>query len=200
MRTLDPKKHENQRHKIIERSRSLFAKHGFAETSMSAIGRACHLTKPALYHYFKSKEAILSGIFEASWKAAEAQINKLPKASNLSELLLVTGAVYLEYMDDPRNLELCKISLKEGDHNSVVHAKSISFVQPRMDRHILGLFAPYFKKGASQGSIRVFACQFFGALFYYTFVDKMMGETKRLPASREHYLQSLVQIFSHAAK
>jgi AcrR family transcriptional regulator len=199
MRTLDPQKHEQQRCKIIDRARSLFARMGFSETSMSAIGRACRLTKPALYHYFKSKEAILSGIFEENWRLAEAQISQLPRAATLKDLLRVCGQAYLSHMDDPRNLELCKITLKEGAHSALIKKQSISVVQPRMESQIVAVFRPYFKKGASTSEIRLFACQFFGSLFYYTFIDKMMGEGEKLPASRDRYLTSLVEVFSHAA-
>jgi AcrR family transcriptional regulator len=199
MRTLDPQKNLAQRRKILEKSCTLFALKGFAETTMSAIGRACKLTKPALYHYFKSKEEILSGLFEDTWLSTQEQISKLPKVTNLKELLMVAGRTYLEHMEEPRNIELCKITLKESAQHALVRQQSLSFVRPKMEKHILSVFGPYVRKGTPEKEIRLFACQFFGSLFYYAFVDKIMGEGQRLPASRERYLESLVEIFSKQA-
>lgn len=196
MRTLDPQKNLAQRTKILEKSRTLFARQGFAETSMTQIGLACRLTKPALYHYFKSKGDILSGLLEYTWAQTEEQIAKLPKARTLEELLLVTGKAYLDHMEDPRNVELCQISMKECTHNAQVQDQSLSMMKPRMDKKIMDLFGPYFKKGTTRQEIRIFTCQYFGALFYYVFLDKMMGKKLELPAGQEHYLKSLAETFS----
>ena len=39
---------------------NLFAERGFAGTNLQDIAEATGLTRPALYHYFKSKESLLS--------------------------------------------------------------------------------------------------------------------------------------------
>lgn len=45
---------------IIEKTASLFASRGYAATSIGDIATACGSSKSRLYHYFESKEAILS--------------------------------------------------------------------------------------------------------------------------------------------
>lgn len=45
---------------IIERTASLFAQRGYAATSIGDIATACECSKSRLYHYFESKESILS--------------------------------------------------------------------------------------------------------------------------------------------
>ena len=42
----------------------LFAKHGFAHTSVQQIVDAAGVTKGAMYHYFRSKDDLLVGIYE----------------------------------------------------------------------------------------------------------------------------------------
>ena len=45
---------------IVERAASLFAHRGYAASSIGDIARACGCSKSRLYHYFGSKESILS--------------------------------------------------------------------------------------------------------------------------------------------
>ena len=42
----------------------LFARHGFANTSVQQIVEAAGVTKGAMYHYFRSKDDLLFGIYE----------------------------------------------------------------------------------------------------------------------------------------
>ena len=42
----------------------LFARHGFANTSVQQIVEAAGVTKGAMYHYFRSKDDLLIGIYE----------------------------------------------------------------------------------------------------------------------------------------
>ena len=44
---------------IIEKAAVMFAKRGYASTSIGDIAEACGCSKSRLYHYFDSKEAIL---------------------------------------------------------------------------------------------------------------------------------------------
>lgn len=54
MATRDP----NRRQKIIEVARRIFARHGYDGASISMIAAEAGLSKAALYHHFKNKEAI----------------------------------------------------------------------------------------------------------------------------------------------
>lgn len=51
---------------IIEAATELFAERGFAGTSLQDIADATGLTRPALYHYFASKEDLLSRLVSAA--------------------------------------------------------------------------------------------------------------------------------------
>ncbi|MFG5777868.1 TetR/AcrR family transcriptional regulator [Comamonas sp. J-3] len=57
--------YEEQREHILTQAAELFAKAGYAATSMNEVAQACGLSKPALYHYFKDKNALLLEICEA---------------------------------------------------------------------------------------------------------------------------------------
>lgn len=47
---------ESSRTKIIKTCTELFLEHGFSGTSMSAIAKACKMTKASLYYHFSGKE------------------------------------------------------------------------------------------------------------------------------------------------
>jgi AcrR family transcriptional regulator len=51
---------------IVEAATELFAERGFAGTSLQDIADATGLTRPALYHYFSSKEDLLSRLVSAA--------------------------------------------------------------------------------------------------------------------------------------
>ena len=57
--------YEEQREHILTQAAELFARAGYAATSMNEGAQACGLSKPALYHYFKDKNALLLEICEA---------------------------------------------------------------------------------------------------------------------------------------
>ncbi|MEV8544104.1 TetR/AcrR family transcriptional regulator [Streptomyces sp. NPDC051572] len=50
---------EARRRKIIDTAASLFARHGYAATSINDLGRAVGLARGALYYYIGSKETVL---------------------------------------------------------------------------------------------------------------------------------------------
>lgn len=54
--------YDNIHDTILERAASVFARHGYAATSIGDIAEACECSKSRLYHYFTSKEAILSDL------------------------------------------------------------------------------------------------------------------------------------------
>ena len=57
--------YEGQREHILKKAAELFAHGGYAATSMNVVAQACGLSKPALYHYFTDKNALLLEICEA---------------------------------------------------------------------------------------------------------------------------------------
>ena len=65
---------ENQ---ILTEATRLFAERGFAGTSLKDIADATGLTRPALYHYFANKEALLARLVSDLTLAPAAELAKL---------------------------------------------------------------------------------------------------------------------------
>lgn len=51
--------YDDKRTLIMEKAAFLFARDGFAATSLSGLAEACGVSKSLIYHYYPSKEAIL---------------------------------------------------------------------------------------------------------------------------------------------
>ena len=56
--------YDAKRAMIRDAAAKLFAEHGFDGSSVADLALRCGLTKPALYHYFPSKEALLYEILD----------------------------------------------------------------------------------------------------------------------------------------
>lgn len=53
------KDHEDKKRLILDTASALFARQGFAKTSISELSAACRASKAWIYHYFPTKEDIL---------------------------------------------------------------------------------------------------------------------------------------------
>lgn len=63
------KDHDGNIQQVLERAATLFARDGFARTSVADIAKTCGFLKSLIYHYFKSKEELLHGILAGHLQA-----------------------------------------------------------------------------------------------------------------------------------
>ncbi len=63
-KTYNEQRRDRSRTDILETSLELFATHGFKSTTISMIAKETGLAKGSLYHYFESKEEILSTLLK----------------------------------------------------------------------------------------------------------------------------------------
>jgi AcrR family transcriptional regulator len=68
---------EERKDQIIEAAVSVFARDGFGDARMDDIADESGLSKGALYWYFKSKDAIISAIFDSVFRREISKIRKL---------------------------------------------------------------------------------------------------------------------------
>lgn len=62
---------------IVERATQLFAERGFAGTSLQDVADAMGLTRPALYHYFSSKEDLLSRLVSDATEGPAEELREI---------------------------------------------------------------------------------------------------------------------------
>lgn len=82
MRTIDPAKHEEKRREILAAAGRCFGRSGFRAATISAICAEAKMSPGHLYHYFASKEAIVSALAEASLANADETFQEMANASD----------------------------------------------------------------------------------------------------------------------
>jgi AcrR family transcriptional regulator len=65
---------------ILKAARKLFGDDGFQQTTMDDIAAAAHVAKGAVYHHFKTKEAVFEAVFDEVSRDLVADIAKVSRA------------------------------------------------------------------------------------------------------------------------
>jgi AcrR family transcriptional regulator len=90
---------DGRRRQIIAEAVRLFATVGYHRTSMDQIARAAELAKPSLYHYFRSKEDILNGIYMELQEKFEPAFAEAAQAPTASERITAALVAIMDMMD-----------------------------------------------------------------------------------------------------
>jgi AcrR family transcriptional regulator len=94
---------------LISVARTLFAQHGYAQTSTEDIVRAANVTRGALYHHFKNKEDLFKAVLERIQIEIAARIETAVSATQDPQAQLRLGCrAFLETALEP---ELQRIAL-----------------------------------------------------------------------------------------
>jgi TetR/AcrR family transcriptional regulator len=105
--------YDEQRDTILAQAAALFARQGYAGTSMNEVAAACGVSKPALYHYVRDKHELLALICESHIErlkalvkdvAAQAELQSLDARSHLFRLILAFVEAYADAADEHRVL------------------------------------------------------------------------------------------------
>jgi TetR/AcrR family transcriptional regulator len=91
--------HDLKRRAILDRSAQLFARRGYARTSMSEIALACGSSKALIYHYYENKEQLLHDLLKAHFVRLEAAVRAADDASAppAERLRLLVAALLAAY-------------------------------------------------------------------------------------------------------
>ena len=89
---------------ILNCCESLFSIHGYKNTSMDVIAEKCEISKPTLYNYFSSKNALFMGLYsrfqeEIAGKGKELMEQKKDKHLIIEEIIDLS----LSIMEEKRN-------------------------------------------------------------------------------------------------
>ena len=87
----------DRRTRIIETSTELFLEKGFAGTSMSAIAKACGITKASLYHHFEGKDALFIACVTYGYTAALDAIERVVEDAELTPKQKFSEAIRILY-------------------------------------------------------------------------------------------------------
>ncbi len=82
MRTVDPAKHAAKRGAILDAAVGCFAEKGFERTTTADICKAAGISSGSLFHYFPSKRAVFTAIFEEDARTTAAQLAEAAAADD----------------------------------------------------------------------------------------------------------------------
>lgn len=135
---------------LVERAAELFAERGFNGTTLQDVADTVGLTRAAFYHYFESKEALLTTLVEGITAARVAELKKIrldPASSAREKLAGVTRAMVLSVAMQPARFRLLLLSENElPEELAARHARG--------RRDILSQLVELFKEGSASGEFR----------------------------------------------
>src|ERR1035438_9145254 len=117
--------YDEQREQILVRAARLFARRGYAATSMNEVARSCGVSKPSLYHYVRDKHQLLVEIAETHVARLEALVDEVAAETHAPEarvrrLIAAFLAVYAG---------------AQAEHQ--VLTEDVKFLQPADQRRVL---------------------------------------------------------------
>ena len=196
-KVLNPQKHDEHRKRLLSHAQRLFARQGFKETSVSQVAKACRVTKATLYHYFKSKEAMLLAILGCHEEDMEPLRKELAKAKTLEEVFYSIGKTHLERMSQGENLDFVKILVNEAMTNPGVKKFYLGFIKETITQMAKEVVAPFLKGKQGEVEIRRTYFQYSAALAHYTWQVKMVGGLSDVIGGDEAYIRLLAKVYAN---
>src|SRR5580693_8598312 len=97
---------------VLDAARSLFARKGYAQTSVDEIAAAARVTKGAVYHHFAGKEALFRAVHDEVETHAQARVLRAanPGMAPVDQLVAMMNA----YLDAALDAEIRRITLVGG--------------------------------------------------------------------------------------
>lgn len=97
---------------ILKAARKLFGEDGFQQTTMDDIATAARVAKGAVYHHFKTKEAVFEAVFDEVSRDLVADIAKVSRAEK--DVLLAMAAGTQHYLAACSRGPTGQIILRDG--------------------------------------------------------------------------------------
>lgn len=189
-------KHADQKTCLLAHVRRLFAQRGVKETSMSQAAEACKVTKATLYHYFKSKEAILKEILNCRSKDIE-KVSQPMNAQTLEECLTQIAHSHLSQMEKPENLESMQIMLTETMKNADTRKFYMDFLHQNIGLGVKSL-TPFVRGKKNEEELRLLFFQFMATMVHYVWNVKMVGDPAGFIGDEETFVRQLVKTYTLA--
>jgi AcrR family transcriptional regulator len=190
-------KHAQQIEKIVNVARTLFAKKGYSDTSLSDIAHEMNFRKASLYYYFKSKDEILQQIFKSEWERGESILDGIPTELDLEGTLYALAVKHLKAFGAPKSVEFMKIMIGEGLKNGNIHDRFFEFVgEISPDEKLLQLIRPKAGKGRTNEQMFFFLFLFRQSLFSHVLHSRALMSKGPMKVTDEKYMRNLARIFA----
>ena len=120
------------RQKILDAAREMFVRRGYEATTMRAIADRIEYTPTAIYHHFRSKEALLRELCSADFGALAEAFRRIGRIADPLERLPRIGQAYVEFaLEHPMQYRLMFMT----PHPDVGHGTGITRGDPGRDAY-----------------------------------------------------------------
>ena len=140
---------EQRRQQVLDAAEQCFRLSGFRGASMAEISEAAGMSTGHIYHYFKSKEAIVEAIVERQQERGLDIIHGVTAADDVLAALVESAAAGLETVTRVNDPVLAMEIHAEAARNPVVGT-----IVKECDRKIGGSLRELLQAGQRQGSIQ----------------------------------------------
>lgn len=121
------------RRKILDAARALFVRNGYRATTMRAVADRIDYTTTAIYHHFRSKEALLTELTAQDFRALAKVFRETAQVTDPIEQLRQIGRAYIEFgvthpmhyqlmFMTPPHVDGTKTGIKQGDPGEDAYA------------------------------------------------------------------------------
>jgi len=138
---------DQKREAVLKTAAQLFCVQGFHNTTLADIARQLHITKPAIYHYFSSKDEILVECVRGALAAVEGEFETASRqGDNARERLVHFMTWYAENMTTVFGMCLVRIADQDLEQKT---RQELYAAKTQVDRRIRQLL----EQGIEDGSI-----------------------------------------------
>jgi AcrR family transcriptional regulator len=138
---------ETKREAVLQTAAQLFLEKSYSRTSLNDVAERLHITKPALYHYFHSKEQILLECYRLGTGMIEESLGEIASSGgtglNKVEAFIQSYATVMTV-----NFGRCVMRLDEGDLSHEAFAEVRAYKR-KIDRRLRS----FIQEGIEDGSI-----------------------------------------------
>ena len=138
------------RNQLIDKAAELFARRGYARTTMHDIAEELGLRRSSLYHYFRNKEEILDALIEEQTVAPTQMLRGLIDDTSLPMLEKLrrafTQSILRKLSESARFRVLDQIEFEMPELEAAQHR--------RMKREVLELWSRLISEGIASGDLR----------------------------------------------
>lgn len=150
------KEREREFHRrfILERSVSLFARHGFEATTMDMIAEAAEVSKGTVYNYFSNKQELFRTLIEwGSGRAREIGVETLstPDTTHVERIRMFVQ-LFLEFFETGRDIH--QILVREGDRADISMKDTLAGPLRRNFMQLIDFISEFIAAGQEEGVFR----------------------------------------------
>jgi TetR/AcrR family transcriptional regulator, mexJK operon transcriptional repressor len=195
MRRADPDHQRRRRAKILDNARRLFARDGYDRVSMDRLAAACHLTKPALYYYFRNKRAVLLATLQAHWAAQSAVLAAFRPSPDLGATLRAFAELVLRESRRPENGDIIRIVMAETGRRPEIGPAFFEVFAPPLETKLVGFVAPHLGRRYTRDTMLALLHQFVGSLAHYSLMRQVFRAGRPYLPEQRAYVDVLIDGF-----